>query len=53
MVTGVRVSVYVGDDEEFAALKKAAALEKRTVSNYLIWLHELHIGKLEKRREAE
>ena len=53
MLSGVRVSVYVKDDDEFAVLKEAAALEKRTVSNYLIWLHEMHIGKLERRREAE
>lgn len=53
MLSGVRVSVYVKNDEEFKALKEAAALEKRTVSNYLIWLHELHIGKLEMRGEVK
>lgn len=42
-LSGIRISIYVRDENEFKALKEAAKSEKRTVSNYLIRLHELHI----------
>ena len=45
-LSGIRISIYVRDEVEFKALKEAARSEKRTVSNYLIRLHELHVKEL-------
>jgi uncharacterized protein (UPF0216 family) len=44
--SGIRVTIYVRDEIEFKVLKEAAKSEKRTVSNYLIRLHELHVEGL-------
>lgn len=45
MPTGIRFSVYVRNRAEYEELKRTARDDGRSVSNYLIWLHEVNIGK--------
>lgn len=45
MSTGIRFSIYVKDEEEYTVLMQTAKEAGRTVSNYLIRLHDINIGR--------
>ncbi len=51
MPTGIRCSIYLRNEKEHEDLKRAAEDEGRSVSNYLIWLHEVYTGKAGKLRD--
>lgn len=50
---GKRLSIYISDMEVLASLKKAAKEDDRSVSNYLIRLHQANIRTIQKAIKIE